>query len=208
MGKGKDKILFLETDLDEKLSSPRTQIGFMKSFFGTYDHIEFIPKEVHSRSDLSKFLDYAREDKRIRAIHIVGHGEISKNKCSLVLTMDERIDLTKDENQKIFKNLDGRVLFFSCCQIGSDVDIMQNLLKKSKAEAIFSYSDDVQDDQAFLIESIFYHLFLGFRPPQYEKMSLYTIYEKLKFALDYLLIDDQEEPLKNPLLVADFYEDL
>jgi hypothetical protein len=35
-------------------------------------------------------------------------------------------------------------------------------------------------------------------------MSLYTIYEKLKFAMDYLLVDRHPEPLAHPLLVADF----
>lgn len=206
MGKTKSKILFLETQLDQKLSSPRSQIEFMKSFFRNYNHIEFIPKEVHSLSDLSKFLDYARKEKSVYAIHIVGHGEISKNECSLVLTMDERIDLADDENQKIFKNLTDRVLFFSCCQIGRDIDVMQKILKISKARAIFSYSNYLEDDQAFLIESLFYHLLIGPVPSYIKKMSINTVYEKLKFALDYLLIDDGEEPLKDPLLVADFSE--
>lgn len=210
MGKSKEKILFLETQLDSQLSSQRTQIGFMKSFLENYDLIEFIPKEVHSKSDLIKFLDYARKDKNIIAIHFSGHGEISKNKCSLVLTMDEKIDLTKSENQKIFRNLNNRVLFFSCCQIGNDIDVMNKILEISKAEAIFSYSDNIFDDQAFLIESLFYHLLIGYNGYKDGELSAITIYEKLKFALDYLLIDSREdnEPLRNPLLVADFYEDL
>lgn len=207
MGKTKSKILFLETQLDQKLSSQRTQIEFMKSFFRNYTHIEFISKEVHSLSDLSKFLDYARKE-NVYAIHIVGHGEISKNECSLVLTMDERINLAEDKNQKIFKNLTDCVLFFSCCQIGSDQDAMQKILKISKAQAIFSYANVIEDDQAFLIESLFYHLLIGPKPTYIKNWSIYTVYEKLKFALDYLLIDGGEEPLSNPLLVADFYGDL
>lgn len=163
MGKTKYQILFLETNLDEKLSSGRTQIDFMKSFFKNFKHVDFVAQQVHSKSDLLKFLDYARTEK-VDAVHIVGHGDISKNKCSLVLTMNEEIDLTKDENQKLFKNLNDCILFFSCCQIGADVDTMQKILKMSKAHAIFSYSDIVEDDQAFLIESLFYHLAIGKKP--------------------------------------------
>jgi hypothetical protein len=207
--KTRQKILFLETQLDQKLGSLRTQIDFMKSFFKNYSGtIDFITKEVHSRSDLVKFLNHARRDKSVIAIHIVGHGKASKNKCLLVLTMNEEIDLKEGENQKIFTNLNDCILFFSCCQIGSDVQVMRRILKHSKAEAIFSYSDDVTDDQAFLIESLFYHLLIGNVPKQNREMSIFTIYEKLKFVIDYLLIDHHKEPLSDPLLVADFYEDL
>ena len=55
--------------------------------------------------------------------------------------MDKEIDLRKYENQKIYKNLKGRILFFSCCQIGSEIQVMRKILKYSKAEAIFSYAD-------------------------------------------------------------------
>lgn len=181
----------------------------MKSFFENYkDDIDFVPLQVHSKSDLLKFLDVARTEK-FSAVHIVGHGKISKTKCSLGLTMNEKIDLTKEENQKLFKNLGGRIIFFSCCQIGADVNVMQKILKMSDARAIFSYSGDVEDHQAFLIESLFYHLTIGnFTIPENRKWSMHSVYEKLKFALDYLYIDDREEPLRNPLLVADFHDDL
>lgn len=187
----------METHLDRTLSSERTQIDFMKAIFKNYKHIEFIAKEVHSRSDLMKFLDFARKDKQVATVHIVGHGKVSRNKCSLYLTMNEEIDLRKESNQKLFKNLNNRILFFSCCQIGSEVEIMQKILNYSKASAIFSYSDDIFDDQSFIIESLFYHLLIHGEP-------IKATYEKLKFTMDYLRIDDSEESLEHPLLVADF----
>lgn len=201
----KKKILFLETQLDSKLSSQRNSIAFMTSFFKIYNFIEFIPKEVHSKSDLIKFLDYARKDKNYIAIHISAHGKSSRNNCSLIFTNNEEIDLTNTQNQKIFQNLKDRVLFFSCCQIGNNKEVMNKILVQSKVDAIFSYSNDIEDDQAFLIEPLFYHLLIGYNGFKDKELSNVTIYEKLKFLVDYLWIDsNNKEPLKNPLLVANF----
>jgi hypothetical protein len=200
----KEKVLFLETRLDEKPNSPRGQIEFMKSFFKVYDHVELIPREVHTRSDLESALDYGRDDGDVIAIHIVGHGEAYGDQCDLILDMKEKVDLTQASNRGLFRDLDESILFFSCCQIGNNAGVMREILDTSKAQAVFSYTDDLNDEQAFLVESLFYHLFLGHVPEPYEKMSLYTIYEKLKFAMDYLLVDRHPEPLAHPLLVADF----
>ncbi len=203
----KQKILFLETQLDQELSSPRNSIVFMESFFKSYDFIEFISKQVHSKEDLIKFLDYARRDKKIIAIHISAHGKSSRNNCSLFFTNNEKIDLTNTENQKIFQNLKNRVLFFSCCQVGRNADIMNKILKISKTEAIFAYSENIDDDQAFLIDPLFYHLLIGYNGYKENELSLKIIYEILKKALDDLLIDtreNKEDHLLNPLLLAYF----
>lgn len=205
MGKSKDKILFLETKLDKRPSCERSSIGFMESFFKKYDFIDFKPEMIHSRVDLSKFLDEARKYDNSIVVHISAHGKGSKNKCSLILTNGEEIDLTKMENQKIFKNLNCRVLFFSCCQIGRNVDVMNKILKISKAEAIFAYSDDIDDDQTFLIEPLFYHLLIGYNGYDDEKLPMKTRYDILKKALDDLLIDTRDKDhLLNPLLIAYF----
>jgi hypothetical protein len=200
----KQKILFLETKLDPKPSSNRNSIDFMKSFFKTQDDIDFESETIHSKVDLLKFLVDAKKYKNLIATHISAHGKGSKNICSLIFTKNEEIDLTKSENQKIFQDLNSRILFFSCCQIGRNADVMNKILKLSKAEAIFSYSDDVNDDQTFLIESIFYHLFIGYNGYNYNQLPIHIIYEKLKNALDFLLIDsrrDKKDILLNPLLV-------
>lgn len=200
----KQKILFLETKLDPKPGSNRNSIDFMKSFFKTQDDIEFESETIHSKVDLIKFLVGAKKYKNLIATHISAHGIGSKNKCSLIFTNNEEIDLTKTENQKIFQDLDSRILFFSCCHIGKNADVMTKILKLSKADAIFSYSDIVHDDQTFLIESMFYHLLIGYNGYDYNQLPVYIIYEKLKYALDFLLIDTREKKdiLLNPLLIS------
>ncbi len=206
MGKSKDKILFLETKLDKRPSRERSSIEFMESFFKKYDEdIDFKSEMIHSWVDLSKFLNEAKKYDNSTVVHISAHGKGSKNKCSLILTNGEEIDLTKMENQKIFKNLNCRVLFFSCCQIGRNVDVMNKILKISKAEAIFAYSDDIHDDQTFLIEPLFYHLLIGYNGYDDNKLPIKTQYDILKKALVDLLIDIRDkDPLLNPLLKAYF----
>ncbi len=62
MGKSKDKVLFFETKMDKRPSCERSSIKFMESFFKKYaDFIDFKPEMIHSRVDLSKFLDEARK---------------------------------------------------------------------------------------------------------------------------------------------------
>jgi hypothetical protein len=91
--KRKDRVLLLETQLDHRLASRGSEIQFMREFFQNLPSLELIAKEVHSRSDLKKFLDLARKDRSIRAVHIVAHGRKHRSKTSIVLTNVESINL-------------------------------------------------------------------------------------------------------------------
>jgi hypothetical protein len=193
------KILFLETNLDERLSSDRSQIRLMKELFSHYENAELITKEIHSKSDLIKFIDFARKDKTVKIIHISSHGNSYKNKCNLTLTNHEKIDLTKPEIQKIFKGLDDVIIYFSCCHIGKNDNIRKQLLEISKAAAIFAYTNSIEDEQCFIIEPLFYHLLLRTN----KRTSLSAIYEKLRFIIDYFQIDESKDPLGCPLLMAE-----
>ena len=200
--KKKIKVLYLETQLDKRIDSKRSQIGFMKQLIPILadESVEIITKEVHSKADLEKFLRYARRDPDIQYIHFGGHGRARRGTCSIYLTGNEEINLNYKRNLGIFKNLREKIIFFSCCQIGSDSEAIKNLLKISKAWAIFGYSRDVYDHQAIIIESLFYYYCFVAATRLYFK----TIYERIKFAIDYLNIDDNKEPLFDPLFVGYF----
>lgn len=196
-------MMLLETQLDGRLASQRRQIRFMREFFQNFNRIELIAKEVHSRSDLQKFLNEAKGDRSIQAVHIVAHGRVSRKKSALVLTKGESIDLNRRENLRLFSGLKKEVIFFSCCQLGSNEQLMRRLLKTSDADAIFSYADDVNDYQSFIVESLFYHLAYGHVRGRLQ-LPLEVVHKKLVFSLDFLDIDDFKYPLDDPLLVGVF----
>lgn len=200
--KKKIKVLYLETQLDKRIDSKRSQIGFMKQLIPILadERVEIITKEVHSKADLEKFLGYARRDPDIQYIHFGGHGQSRRGTCSIYLTGNEEINLNYKRNLGIFKNLREKIIFFSCCQIGSNSEAIKNLLKVSKSWAILGYSRDVHDHQTIIIESLFYHYCFA----SAARLCFKTIYEKIKFAIDYLNIDENEEPLFDPLFVGYF----
>ena len=82
----------------------------------------------------------------------------------------------------------------------------RRVLDISGSDALFSYSRDVDDYEAFLTESIFYHLAFGHVRGRRSDLSFVEVYERLRFALDYLLIDPDRHSLANPLLAAVFAE--
>jgi len=203
----KEKIIFMETQMDQELTSSRSQMIFMREFFRNLVDVEIISKEVHSRMDMEKFLDIAREDSSIKAVHIVAHGERTLEESAIVLTGNERLDLRLADNQSLFKGLRKEVIFFSCCQLGRDRRLMRKLLSIAEVDSIFSYRRNVNDYQAFITESLFYHLAYGYfyGRKSYLAVPWDDVYDRLVWSLYYLGIDKYKKyALKSPLLAAVF----
>jgi hypothetical protein len=200
------RVMFLETQLDRSPTSQRSEIRFIRELLETFGSVQLIAKEVHSREDLEKFLDVAREDPLIKAVHIVAHGEREGHECALVLTADEIVDLRERDNRNLFRRLDVESLFFSACNLGGDLGLMRKILEVSGADAVFSYARTVDDYEAFLTESLFYHLAYGHVRGRRSDMSFVEVFERLRFALDYLEIDPSRRSLADPLLAAVFAE--
>src|SRR5438093_971772 len=114
-------VMFLETQLDSAMTSERSEIRFIREYLSNFGAIELIAKEVHSRADLQKFLEYSRRDEKIQALHIVSHGLETRKESCIVLTDDEVLDLKSRENRSLFRDLQVEVIFLSCCQLGRDV---------------------------------------------------------------------------------------
>jgi hypothetical protein len=204
----KMRVMLLETHLDADLGSDRSESRFLKEFFENFGDMDFIANSIHSRSDLTKFLQHARARRRFDVIHIVAHGRAGRRGTSIGLTDGESLDLRRSDIQRMFANLRADALFLSCCELGRERTIMEQLLRVSTTGAVFSYSDNVTDYQAFLVEALFYHLACGFYRGTRSDLEWREVYERVKFGADYFGIDDGKRPLVEPLLVAAFAADL
>ncbi|MEW6778151.1 MAG: hypothetical protein AB1405_17775, partial [Bdellovibrionota bacterium] len=91
----RERVLLLETQLDQELASERSQVPYMRELFRNFAGVELLAREAHSRADLKKFLEVARRDRQIRAVHLVAHGLKKRKKTSIVLTRDESVDLSQ-----------------------------------------------------------------------------------------------------------------
>lgn len=58
-----------------------------------------------------------------------------------------------------------------------------------------------------MTESLFYHLAYGYVRGRRSDLLLREVFEKLKFALDYLGIDPGPRPLDQPLIAAVFADE-
>lgn len=151
--RGRQDVLLLEARLDSSLRSHRHQGTFLTEFLKPFD-IKVLYEKVHTREDLKKFLEMARNDPNIPYIHYVGHGDF-RGDAKLKLTFGP-VDLK--ENVGIFSDLEGKIFIFSCCTVGTDRAAMRQLLKVSKAKAIITYDDDIDDAYAFLAEALLYSI--------------------------------------------------
>ena len=198
------KVLLLETQLDHELDSYRSQARYMREFFTNLPNLEFISKEVHSRADLAKFLEMARDDGTVRVVHLIAHGFPAEDHSRIVLTHDETIDLSEGKNLRLFRDLNADALVLSCCGIGANAQLMQRLVKASGVEAAFSYTGDVEDYQAFVLEPLIYHLAYGTFRGAASQLVWFEVYERLLFATEILGIDGPKTTMVEPLLAASF----
>jgi CHAT domain len=200
-------VLFLETHLDPAPSSTRSEIRFIREFLENFGNVQLVVERVHSRADLEKFLEQARHRPKPRVVHIVSHGSRFHEHPRLFLSHDESVDLGTKKDLRLFEDLGVEVLFLSCCLLGGDRRMMHELLETSGVLAVVSYATAVSDYQAFITESLFYHLAYGTYKGKPSDLSFREIYERLRFALDYLGIDDHKRPLVDPMLEAAFADE-
>ena len=140
-------MMFLETQLDRSLSSERSEIRFMREFLSNFGPVELVAREVHSRVDLEKFLEHARADRHIQALHIVSHGGGKAHPSSIVLTEDEVVDLRRRDGWRLFEDLSVEVIFLSCCRLGLDRPLMEKLRDASGAVAVVALAVWLEPDE-------------------------------------------------------------
>lgn len=153
--RARDSVLILESRLDRSLRSTRTYGEMMVQALHAYN-IEAIYEKIHTKQGLKRFIkEECRRRITLRIIHIISHGISSskKNNTKLELTF-ENIDLKNDHN--IFENLEGKIIIFSSCEVGRDIEVLKTLVKKSNARAIFAYNLEVEDWYTNIAEFLIY----------------------------------------------------
>ena len=128
--KSPDRVLILEGRLDRTLRSNRIYGDMLKTWLSAYG-VEALYERVHTTEDMRRFLSREGRDIATRYIHIICHGEDLSGcgTAKLCLTFD-KLDLFKNCN--VFENLTGKILIFSCCEIGNDIKAMEEVKRVSQ----------------------------------------------------------------------------
>jgi hypothetical protein len=189
-----DMSLILETRLDRSLRSERTYAEMMHRWLRAYG-IEALVERVHTLDSLRRFLRREGRNVATRFIHIIGHGtdDPGKRSVSLYLTF-ERVDLV--ENVEIFAGLEGKVLIFSCCQIGADRAAMEEIKRVSGAAAVIAYRVTVSDWYTNLVEALIYDRLVNTR------LSPQAAVGKIAGALDGLGVRVDDVVTRKPVVVC------
>lgn len=194
--KSPDEALILETRLDRSLRSDRTYGPMLQQWFSAFDVVALWEK-VHTVEDMRRFLQREGRNVRTRFIHINGHGtdEEGKGTAKIHLTF-ESLDLSKPDHLKVFEGLRGKVIVFSCCQIGADTLVLERIKETSKAAAVIAYRKNVDDWYTNVVEALLYERLIKSR------MKPQMIVEKVAAALTNLGIKPSDVVARKPVLVC------
>jgi hypothetical protein len=150
-----DRILILETRLDRtNLRSNRTYGLMMQQWLSAYDVVALYER-VHTLEDLRNFLKREGRNVATRFILIIGHGthKPGSSKATFKLTFG-RIDLI--EHVDVFKDLDGKVIILSCCEVGGNRRAMELIKERSGAAAVIAYRREIYDFHSNLCEAMLF----------------------------------------------------
>ena len=127
-----------------------------------------------SRNMFRNQLDKLREErdtKPVDGIHFIGHGW-DTGRSTFIFAGQNRLNLRTKRVQEYFKSLGPGWMLFSCCDIGKNDTVMKEISTISE-RTVFAYSssniETADDDsrtalwgsQAFMVDSLFYHLMLN-----------------------------------------------
>lgn len=159
-----DRVLILESRLDRTLRSEKRIYGpMMKQWLEAYENVDVLYEKVHTIEDMKRFLRHEGRQPGTRFIHYIGHGENLGGKRACLRFTFERLDLVRDA--ELFAGLDGKVLLFSCCEVGSNLGAIEHIKEASNASAIIAYRTAVRDHYTNLVEVLLYErIFAGLSP--------------------------------------------
>jgi len=172
-----DRVLILETRLERTLRTERRTYGpMLKQWLEAYQNVDVLYERVHTIGDMRKFLRHEGRQPGTRFIHYTGHGENrgAANAC-LRLTF-ERLHLP--EHLDAFEGLDGKVLLFSCCELGGNLRILEQIKEVSRVNAVIAYRTPVRDHFTNLTEVLLYdRMFSGVKPAEAVDQVSRALYE-------------------------------
>ena len=189
-----DRVLILEGRLDKRLFSKRIYGPMFQQLLYPYN-TKALYARVHSTVDLKNFLKQEGKQIGTRIIHILCHGEnpVGKKTAYIKLT-HEKVDLVEHAN--IFKGLIGKIIIFSCCEIGNNIKVMRHLKDVSGARAVIGYRKEVYDTYTNIAEILMYDRFIQtVHSPSSNVRQIQEILKELK-------IEPCEEKVRKPVLVC------
>ena len=193
-----DRVLILETRLDRNLKKSKRIYGPMMQQWLQAMHVDALYERVHTMDDVKKFLQAEGKNVATRIVHFMGHGkkDHGRGMASLHLTF-EWIDLGDPDHLEIFRGLNGKVLIFSCCQVGADAEAMLAVKKISGAAAVIAYRKEVDDWYTNVAEGMLYERLINA-----PALSPKKVVRLVTRAIDLLGIRLPDEVTRKPVLVC------
>lgn len=149
-----DRALLLETRLDRSLRSSRAHGPMMQQWLHTFG-VEAHYERMHTIDDFRHFLKQEGRRPATRYIHIMGHGRSNMGSGNAVLQLTfGRVRLL--DHLDVFADLNGKIVIFSCCEIGADRSALETIKEASGASAIIAYRTPVNDWYTNLVEVMLY----------------------------------------------------
>lgn len=163
--KGGPPIIHFEGALDEDTSSTRSEVRFLREWAESLD-IKVHSKPIWSIDELAHACKRIKLDQVAPALVVVSaHGQstsetksgIERSDATLFFAPgDETGHALKDANTiKAFSALKGRLVVFSCCEIGKYGDQMNAFVQATGIEAI-AFTRTIGDWEAMLAEVVLF----------------------------------------------------
>jgi len=149
-----DRVLILETRLDRSLKSGRIYGPMMQQWLSALK-VEALYERVHTVEDMRYFLQRDGRSASTRFIHIMGHGTDGPGvgRATLHLTFEP---LNLREKVEIFQGLKGKIIIFSCCEIGANLRVLNEIKQESGASGVIAYRIAVDDWYTNVAEGLLY----------------------------------------------------
>lgn len=191
-----DRVLILETRLDRNLRSARAYGRMMQQWLSAYsthgNRAEALYERVHTVDGLRRFLQREGKNAATRFVHIMAHG--SRDRRALIHLTFDKLDLV--EQADVFKGLHGKVLIFSCCDVGADPQAMRAVKTASGAAAVIGYRLSVYDSYTNMAEVMLYDRLLETRVSPQRAVS------EVAHLLRELGIRATDHAVRKPVLVC------
>ena len=129
-------------------------------------------------------------------MHFVGHGSI-ENVGTYLEIGKQAVNLRDPSDLELFRDIgrgaDGSWILLSCCDVGADGPTLRKLRHISGCAAVFAYQNVLHDYEAFVMDSLFYHLLLVPTPQHVteDEMKLSLIRRRWGVAQRELFIEAQ-----------------
>jgi len=135
----------------------------MKQWLEAYENVEVLYEKVHTIADMRHFLRREGRKPGTRFIHYMGHGNNWGGKRAELELTFEKLDLLKESD--VFEGLNGKILLFSCCEVGSNTKVLETIKQVSNASIVIAYRNAVSDHFTNLAEAFLYdRVIAGLKP--------------------------------------------